>query len=106
MRLAYLVSWGIGIQKTILIITIITNDSTTFMFRQKRAPISSTVCSHSGSGSLKTTARIRESNGKHRGVYGMLYVCSLMLPSPLQGISAVKDNKGDKKDTKWIGDFL
>ena len=109
MKLTYPVSCGVDVHKTFLVATIITSDGLIPHYRQKRFSTFYSGLTAFKQWLLDNNCRdvCMESTGKYwvpvwNVLEGSIHVC---LANP-KWVSAVKGNKDDKKDSKWIGDLF
>ncbi len=109
MKLTYPVCCGVDVHKTFLVATIITSDSVTPKYKQKRF-----YTFYSGLLSFKQWLLennckdvCMESTGKYWvPVWNVLEGSVHVVIANPKWVSAVKGNKDDKKDSKWIGDLF
>lgn len=109
MKLTYPVCCGVDVHKTFLVATVITSDGIIPHYHQKRFSTfySGLVAFKQWLLDYNCKDVCMESTGKYwvpvwNVLEGDIHVC---LANP-KWVSAVKGNKDDKKDSKWIGDLF
>ena len=102
MKLTYPTCCGVDVHKTFLVATIITSEYVMPHYRQKRF---STFYSGLVENNCKDVCM--ESTGKYWvPVWNVLEDSVHVVIANPKWVSAVKGNKDDKKDSKWIGDLF
>ena len=109
MKLTYPICCGVDVHKTFLVATVITSDGIIPHYHQKRFStfFSGLVAFKQWLLDYNCKDVCMESTGKYwvpvwNVLEGDIHVC---LANP-KWVSAVKGNKDDKKDSKWIGDLF
>lgn len=109
MKLTYPVCCGVDVHKTFLVATIITSESIQPKYHQKRFStfFSGLVAFKSWLMEYNCKDVCMESTGKYWiPVWNVLEDSIHVVIANPKWVSAVKGNKDDKKDSKWIGDLF
>ena len=109
MKLTYPVCCGVDVHKTFLVATIITSDSVTPKYKQKRFSTFYSGLLSFKQWLLENNCKdvCMESTGKYWvPVWNVLEGSVHVVIANPKWVSAVKGNKDDKKDSKWIGDLF
>ena len=109
MKLTYPVCCGVDVHKTFLVATIITSDSLTPKYKQKRFSTFYSGLLLFKQWLLENNCKdvCMESTGKYWvPVWNVLEGSVHVVIANPKWVSAVKGNKDDKKDSKWIGDLF
>ena len=109
MELKYPICCGVDVHKTFLVATIITSERIMPHYRQKRFSTFYNGLIAFKNWLIENNCKdvCMESTGKYWiPVWNVLEDCMHVVIANPKWVSAVKGNKDDKKDSKWIGDLF